>query len=709
SDNSVALIDPSSGEITAQNVSGEAQTTITASYQGVVGSKVIYVSSPGVYDSVVYQESTMPVTMSSTKAEQSRIENLAAPNTPIVKAFYNPTGLLAGIPMAEPFTGYFVTMTNELTKDKMAIAFSTAVVGTFDSSIDTANATISYVPDQSVNEFYTLDGLAAGSSNTSVQVNVTSIDAGLNGRAIGDFTAVLCKKSAIDNNTCDLETNQITLTGEFNSSFENDVAFNCYASSNPKVIDEYTMHSYQEICAGSQSYYQLNTVEGFDYEIKTTSVNSTNAEVSITAYTEGNNSTPVNETITGNERSVIITAGAQPSYISFSYSGSVGTTFKLDITPQSVLPEGSLNTPVTFARNAIPTTSVLSVDETSSYYKIPVTNGHLYKLFIQEFIAGSPALFSGVNSDYSAMQDCTTIPCSIRATGDFVYIKLDGPAGGFAKTKITLAYQSDRDPNNYGEALTLNGTITNFQGQVGGPDIAADGTINTLQGSLYWVSGLKANTAYVVKIRGVDKLTQLWINGNTSLSKNCNTAGNDETTEFSCYIETGNFFYGFSVGVTTVHSFGTKYTMDIEEVTDDIYFVSTFANAKTGEATDSTGASAITEIALYRQNDSLPFIRSVTDSDRFNSNAFSIKSGETIYIQVTDPSRRGDFYSIIVNRNGNVTTANAYPAKPDIYEAIGDNGTSGATVLTLDQASHHSLLNSDESLGDQDWFSFTAP
>ncbi|MDH3327501.1 MAG: hypothetical protein OEM38_12400, partial [Gammaproteobacteria bacterium] len=361
---------------------------------------------------------------------------------------------------------------------------------------------------------------------------------------------------------------------------------------------------------------------------------------------------------------------------------------------------------------SIPTRGILSVDNTSSFYKLPVANGYLYKLiYTQQALVGTGLVLSTTsNSDFTGLSACNSNACTITAASDFIYLRVDGPVDGYATISIELQYQNDRNRDNYDDALTLPSLpILGFKGQVGDKDVAQNGSVNTLQGSLYWVSGLNAGSSYIVKLSGVDKLTQMWVNDGGALTNSCQAAGNEETTEFTCYIQTSSYANssnGFSLGVTT-NANGTKYIIDIFEITDPIYYVSTYANSRT-----KTSPFAATEIALYRDGETLPFIRSATDIDRFNSKAFNIKPGEKIFVQVTDPHMVGDDYSIIIS-DGAVTssagTSYIPPSAPDIFESNGDNIRQGATELIFAQPSYHSLVNSDGSFGDQDWFSFTAP
>ena len=701
---SVATVD-SNGTITSQNISnsnGNAQ--ILAQYtdgSGTVFEKAVYVfvSQQGVADEFMFQI--------NGQAEQSWIESVFAMPKPELKSFHNLSGLLTDIPVKTPFPGYFITATSGVTAQQFALAINSTSPGDYDKT----NASMSFVLDKGTDEFFTLDNTA----DTSLSIVISSYEL-VGGKTTGSFTATLCKNTAIDNAQCQLPENRISVSGMFAVTIENEMPFTCFSSSQPEKITSYTAHSFQQVCSGiDKSYYAIDSIPGIQYQIKTT---STGANVAIQAFS-GSNTTPEVETVVGDERSVLITAGVGTTIFSVDYIGSgPGSTFFLDVTPQAIGNTGTLNNPTLINDNIMPLTDILTVNNNTSYYKLPVTAGHLYKLTYKiESQTGAASVVSVSNDNsFDASKVCGGNLCpNIRAMGNFIFVKLDATAGGSATISVTLEYQSDRDPNNYQEFLGLSLPVVAHKGQAGGPDIPYIGP----QGSLYWISGLQANTTYLVKVSGVDLLTRMWINEyqnaqilenpDTSSQTICDAIGDENTSEFFCVIKTtANVVAnsGFAVNLIAQGSAGTRYTLDIFNITDEVYYVSTFANKKT----NLTSGYTIAELALYRLNETKPFLITATDSNIFTSKAFYMAPGETVNIQVTDPNRIADYYSIIVKNTGGIPfTAPDRPGYPDDFEINGDNIRDNATQLLLDQASHHSLINADGSVGDIDWFYFTAP
>ena len=701
---SVATVD-SNGTITSQSISntnGNAQ--ILAQYtdsSGTLFEKAVYVfvSQQGVADEFMFQINGQP--------EQSWIESVFAMPKPELKSFHNLSGLLTDIPVKTPFPGYFITATSGVNTQQFALAVNSNNPGNYDKT----NANMSFVPDKNSDEFFTLDNTA----DTSLSIVISSYDL-VGGKTTGNFTATLCKNTAIDKAQCQLPENRISVSGMFAVTIENEMPFTCYSSRNPKKITSYIAHAYQQVCSGiDKSYYAIDTIPGVQYLINTT---STGANVAIQAFS-GSNSTPEVETVVGDERSVLITAGVGTTIFSVDYIGSgPGSTFFLDVTPQAIGNTGTLNNPTQINDTTMPLTDILAVNNNTSYYKLPVTAGHLYKLTYKiESQTGAASTISVSNDNsFDASKVCGGNLCpNIRAMGNFIFVKLDATAGGSATIGISLKYQSDRDPGNYQEPLGLTLPVVAHTGQAGEPEASYTGA----QGSMYWINGLRANTTYLVKLSNIDLLTRMWINEfpnsnvllhPTSGSQTvCDAIGSPQTTEFFCVIQTtSNVFAnsGFALNVIAQSNVGTRYTLDIFEITDDVYYVSTFPNKKT----NITSGYSITELALYRLNETKPFLITATDSNIFNSVAFYMAPGETVNVQVTDPNRISDYYSIIVNKTGDTPIiAPDRPAYPDNFEVNGDNIRDNATQLLLDQASHHSLINADGSVGDIDWFYFTAP
>jgi len=690
-DTSVATVS-TSGLITAMNKSGQA--TITATFEGQSADITINVSQPAASDYVTYQ-----ITGSQT---QSRIETTDVS----VKSFFNPSGLLLDMPIVPasgtPFPAQFITMSNG--QEQIAFALSADAGGSYDKT----NSLISFVPDVNSPIYYALDN----TNNTSISFSAFSVND--NGKSTATFDAVLCQNTAIANDNCNA-FNSIEISGEFSATIENDKAFNCYAADAAKIIDDYTLHSYQEICADELSYYQLNTIPGLAYKVD---VKSIDALVDVTMEDASNSAiTSLKSTATGDDiQTLTFTALSDTTRLIFNNNDTgttTGTIFKLDINVLTASPQGSVDAPFMFDNSLGVTGNAFSVDDTVSYYKFPVSQGYSYRIsFITKSIQGNPLKIEATSSTsgFSALEPCIDTICNIyNAESDFIYAKIIGPVSGYAVGTIYLKYKTDRDRNNYDEALTLPLPVTAVKGQVGDRDSAGDGTINNLQGSLYWVDGLDASKNYIVKVSGVDKFTQLWVNlpRYGGVGSSCEAGGDEKTSSFSCFIESRQHYGQMSIGITTVNPNGTKYTIDIVETTDQIYYVSTFANGGTFQSTfEKTG------ISIYRQGETEPYVRSVTTPSTFNSVPFAVASGETVFIKVTDPYNSGNFYSIIVNRTGSTPFTGVDPGAPDMFEPF-DDVRAGATELILDELdrnrSHHSLINEHGGTGDQDWFKFTAP
>jgi len=512
----------------------------------------------------------------------------------------------------------------------------------------------------------------------------------------------------------------LRIQGAFNAIISDDTSYQCYPASLPKNIDRLAEKTVQQICntSSTASFYQLSTTPGVRYLI---SITSNNAEVTIVAEDdEGNLMT---DSVSGNTRTLMFKANSTDFAFSLEYLASEGTTFDIEVTPQSVVSEGTIASPITIDKG-IPTNDILSVGNTQSYYKVAVIKDRLYRLnYAVESQNGntlsSLVLSLGNDSDFSNLQTCSPhcrLTQAIRATDDNLYIKLQGPTGtddASATVRITLEYQSDRDPADYNESLTLTLPISQFLGQAGDPESPYQGT----QGSLYWINGLEEDSAYLLRVTGSTSFTRMWSSQGSggNITDVCNGISAPSSSSFYCVITTNSTLFngnngglpGFPLNVVA-RSGGTPYTLDITKISKtDVFYVSTFSNEGppgTGEATSSA-----TEIAMYPQGSSEPDLVSADNLSLYTQKAFYLPSGETVNFVINDPFNSGYPYSVIIKRDDSVSSSFARPENPDTFETAGDDDVSNATPLNLDEVSDHTLSTNDGDYGDLDWFSFTAP
>ncbi len=628
-----------------------------------------------------------------------------------IDAFYNASGVLVDTSMPSAFPGYFVTATGTLLPEKMAIAFRDGASGTYDKS----SATFLYAPSSTGSEYYTLDN----TDNTSLSVTVNAYP-GIGEMTNGIYEAVLCKQTDIAMGNCN---SPLRIQGAFNAIIRDYTAYQCYSASQPKNIDRLNEKMTEQICNTSSagSFYRAPTTPGVSYLIR---VVSNNAEVTIVAMDHEGNS--IAESVSGNTRTLNFKATSTQFPFSLEYLASEGTTFEIEVIPQSVISEGSLLSPVTIDKG-IPASDILTAGNTQSYYKIAVTKDRLYRLsYVVESQNGNTlsdlVLSVGANSNFSNLQTCSpscSLTEAIRATDNYLYIKLQGPTGtddASATISITLEYQSDRDPSNYDESLTLTLPVTQFQGQAGGSDSPYEGP----QGSLFWINGLEEDSTYMIRVSGANTYTRMWsnkgFNGFTgNLTEVCNGISAPSSSSFYCIVTTKNTLFngnnggppGFPLNIVA-RSAGTPYTLDITKISKtDVYYVSTFGN---GGPQGTGDAISATEIALYRQGSNEPDLVSADNFVRYTKKAFYLPSGETVDFVINDPFSSGHPYSVIIKRDDSTSSSFVRPENPDIFESgESDNDVSNATPLNLNEASHHTLSTNDGDYGDLDWFSFTAP
>lgn len=129
------------------------------------------------------------------------------------------------------------------------------------------------------------------------------------------------------------------------------------------------------------------------------------------------------------------------------------------------------------------------------------------------------------------------------------------------------------------------------------------------------------------------------------------------------------------------------------------YWIETFPNG--------SAPTVDTKIALYHSSDLGSYVDYDDDSGTslYSALFYDLVPGETYYIKVYGyASYEEGGYSIRVSDTGFGGASTATPGDPDAFEP-GDDTSSGATVLTLNTVSDHTITYD----GDVDWFEFTVP
>jgi len=648
-------------------------------------------------------------------ANVTHIED-GANNETLLSAFFNPVGIAPGFLLSNSHPGFFVTLFDQFSKEKLLLATDNNTIGSYDKT----TASISYQPDSTLPDVFTLDE----TDNTNIEITINEF--GAEGeRATGSFTATLCQ-IGFSCGALSTPSNLLTISGSFYITVDGERSFISHTdSNNPILITTSVLAADQQIASGNSSYYYMTTTPGIDYQIMT---QDDNAKVTIGVYTNVTYSNLIDNSVANTEQSqqeLIFKATTDLSFIKFDYldenSNTVvdnGTTFSMLVEAQAVTAEGNAGTPFNIGGPKMPIFYSGQVDDTESYYELDVYANHRY-IIESTLTSGSPVSISiaNVNSPGSYTVCDGANNCVITASDAAkLFVKVNGAVDS-ASFKLTIEYHADA-------SVTLSPPVDNYLSQVSYHAPVLTGNNN------FWINGLNANTYYLISLSGITGKTDLWINDFTTLNESCgasgnfqqspNTGGDINVENIYCIVKTKagiSQFEGFAVNIVSdPFEGGTPFTLNIHEVSsDNVYYVSTFRTDE--RICDAEACIARTFLDFYRPGANIPFTYTVRDSiNPFAQKAILLNPGESVYIRAYDFDDIGAFYSMVIRSDAFRTLRSLTIAEdPDQYEfGNGDNTQATATPIDLNEIQDHSFsrntdINGTPQFGDEDWFIFTAP
>ena len=640
----------------------------------------------------------------------------------LLSSFYNPVGITDNLVYYQTTPGYFITFESTTSEERLVIVLPSKDVG----SLDQTNSYMYYVPTNNNQQLFML----SNSEATNLSVTIESFG-NIGEVTNGIFSATLCEKAAIDANTCHLSGNHVNLSGSFYVTVDTDATFaSTNDIGNPELINPSNFEHVRQIAVTPNYYYEI-TIPGVDYEFKTD-----HPEVSLKVIDIDNSNTVLaTSTLNSDSTGQIITYQAinENTYLQLEYNGdSTGTTFKVSNHQHELTAQGTATTPFILGTGKIPLLSHGTVDINTSYYEASALIGHSYLIHVANIKNSNLIAINGLSLEVSdtnspdSFQACDGLQnCEILSNTGNIFFKVTGNGIEAASYDIEIEYAPEQ---NIDLVLPVVDRLSQVSYRVSNMSALGNDLLFKSGTSNYWadIEQLQPSTHYLISIKGITAFTALYINdpSNGTIEEHCASGGSwsqpatvSSNYEIYCVIKTKSFFgfnaAGFSINVVGEYSTtGTPFTLNVNSIeSSKIFYVNTYANGKT---TCENGVSCFPIIGMnfYRPGETDPFSFTLYSESGFAQKTLMLEPGEQVFIRLFDALNYGNFYGMQISQDGYKSGSSKFLLvnDPDSFEeGNGDNSTSTATPIQLDEETQHSFSVNDGQFGDEDWFTFTAP